>query len=310
MALFQHNNNNNQHDLLPQERFRREEEQRLLANMQRSTVLGDFITVCRTDYAQAYADQWINGYSYTWFEYLLLANKYLRVPGDLNSELVYLPEDLSEVYLIEVPAQTPDLRFLTPQGRSDYQLTPGYEQAVNQAIAKDYAIPAKRSVYHSLDQQSEGWQLVIEQVFAGKIGAIEMEYNGIKYTYKFPQNQAEASAAAWTAQALRRGAYPQEESLRYNQKFEQVPSIPDGKSALVNVREYVAAPNQKAIFQRLSFQRTDLNPRDVTPGQPTTLFDISLGNDLAPQASVGEYLARQYVQLDHANPPVRFTKFF
>lgn len=308
MALFGNKKQSNP-NILPVDQGRLEAEHQTLASMQRGTVIGDFVTICRTDYSQPYADQWINGYHYTWNEYLLLAQTLLRSPTDLT-DLVYLPEDLSEVYLVMVPAQAPDYRYLTPHGRSDYELAPGYEQAVNQSLYRDYAIPAKNSVYHSVDAQSEGWQLVVDQVFAGKVGVIEVEYNGIKYTYNFPSDPDGIAAAAWTAQGLRRGAYPKEESLRSDQKFDLVPAIPDGKSATISVREYTADPGQNPLFQHLSFQRTDVAPQDVADGQPTTTFDISFGNDLPFQTSIIDYLSRQYVQLSHRNPTVRFTKFY
>src|SRR5438105_15782025 len=89
-----------------------QDEQRLLANLQRGTELGDFVAVCRTDYVQHFADPWIAGFDYHWTEYLLLVKNLLEKPGDLSA-LVYLPQDLSEVYYIVVPQQFPDHRLLT-----------------------------------------------------------------------------------------------------------------------------------------------------------------------------------------------------
>ena len=129
-----------------------EDENRLLINPQRGTQLGDFVIACRTDYTQTFSDTWISRFDYHWSEYLMLTKRLLQKPGDLTA-LVFLPQDFSEVYYVVVPPESPDLRYLTPQGREDYELSPGYEREVNEQIYKDYASLPKRSVYHSVDPQ-------------------------------------------------------------------------------------------------------------------------------------------------------------
>ncbi len=283
-------------------------EQTILANIKRGTIIGDFVAICRTDYLQTYYDEWITGYAYQWSEWLLLVTNLLQNPADLSA-LVYLPEDLGEVYLVNVPAQAPDLRYLTNQGRADYELSPGYEEAVNRELVKDYAGEAARLVFHSVDPQSGDWNTIIDQGLSGKYNNFEVEFNGVPYKYSFPTGD-DAAGAMSMSYATRRGAYPMEESLKANQKFDIVPAIPDGKTATIWVREYTADPSQKAIFEILSFQCTQLPADSTKPGEPRVHFNVSFGNQLSLETSVADYLARKYVQLGLRSPSVRFKSVF
>jgi hypothetical protein len=278
----------------------------ILSNMHRGMEIGDFVAVCRTDYVQSFSDQWIARFDYKWTEYLLLVKDLLQKPGDLSA-LVYLPMDLSEVYYVIVPPQSPNYTHLTPQGRSDYELYPGYEQQVDEALYKDYASLPKRSVFHSVDPQGAGWDAIVDDVLMGRARNVVVEYNGTKYDYSMPTDPKEAEAAAFTAMATRYGAYPMEESLRADRKFDIVPAVPDGTTAKVMVREFIADPKSKAPFRKLSFQRTEVPPGSVPSGQPAVMNNISFGNDLSENESVINYLFVTYVQLDIKNPIVKIA---
>ena len=287
-------------------------ERQLLANLQRGTEIGDFVVICRTDYVQTFRDAWINRFDYTWHEYLLLTKTLLQKPDDLSA-LVYLPQDLGEVYYVVVPPQSPDFRHLSPQGQRDYELAPGYEAAVNAALQRDYATLPKRSVYHSIDPQPAGakWDSVVDDVLSGRKQSVVVEYNGTRYNYNLPQNPKEAEAAAFVAMATRRGAYPAEESLRTDRRFDIVPALPDGVTGQVTVREFVCDRKEKPVFPRLSFQRTGLPPAAVTsPDQPPVMNDLSLGEELGPDDSLVNYLHIKYVQLQGANPTVKIIGYF
>jgi hypothetical protein len=290
------------------ELIKREEERYMLANLRRGVEIGDFITVCYTDYVQTYSDPWISRFDYRWTEYLLLTKSLLQKPGDLSA-LVYVPQDLSEVYYVVVPAQSPNYTHLTQKGRTDYELYPGYENQVNEALAKDYATQPKRSVYHSVEPQGN-WSLITEAVLAGQMQSVALEYNGIKHVYSVPQDKKEADSSFYIAQATRHGPYPMEESLRQDRKFDIVPALPDGVTGRVTSREFMADPRTNPPFHRLSFQRTEIPQNAVAEGQPSVMFDISFGNDLGPNDSLSEYLALKYVQLDQNNPVVKLLGQF
>jgi hypothetical protein len=285
-----------------------EQERFLLSNLQRGTEIGDFVTVCRTDYVQTFSDPWIARVDYQWVEYLLLVKNLLQKPDDLTA-LVYLPQDLSEVYYVVVPAQGPNHTHLTQKGRTDYEFSPGYEAAVDAALAKDYSSLAKRSVFHSVEPQS-GWDLIVNAVLAGEMETVAVEYNGIKYVYGIPTDEKEAEASDFTAYATRRGAYPMEESLRTDRKFDIVPAIPNGVTGKVTVREFVTDPKAKAPFERISFQRTEVPPGSVQADQPNVMTNISFGNDLDPNESLSKYLSLKYVQLEQRNPVVKILGQF
>jgi hypothetical protein len=286
-----------------------EDERRILSNLHRGTEIGEFIAVCRTDYVQPFSDPWIARFDYQWTEYLLLVKNLLQKPGDLTA-LVYVPTDMSEVYYVVVPPQAPNYTHLSPQGRTDYELYPGYEQQVDTALFKDYASLPKRSVFHSVDPQGASWDAIVDDVLSGRTLNVMLDYNGVRYEYRMPTDKKEAEASAFTAMATRRGAYPMEESLREDRKFDIVPAVPDGVTGRVTVREFVAAPKSKAPFLRLSFQRTEIPPGSVPEGQPLVMNTISLGNDLADNDSLIEYLYIKYVQLDVKNPSVKIAGYF
>ncbi len=292
----------------PDDRYAKitQQEQVIVANLKRSTVIGDFVAVCRTDYVQPYYDVWLNPFEYRWTEWLLLVKNLLHRPDDLSS-LVFLPEDMAEVYLVDVPPQTPDLRYLTDKGRYDYELSPGYENAVNQELIKDYAVEASRAVYHSVDPQTGDWNQIIDQGLSGNYNNIDLEFNGVKYKYSFPKDSEEATASMSMCRATRYGGYPAEESLKANQKFDIVPAIPDGKTGQIWVREYTADPKEDAPFEMLSFQCTKLPEGSTQPGEPPVHFNISFGNRLSLDTSVADYLARKYVQMGLRSPSVRFV---
>ena len=65
----------------------------------------------------------------------MLTKRLLQKPDDLTA-LVFLPQDFSEIYYVVVPPESPDLRYLTPQGRTDYELSEGYEREVNEPFIK------------------------------------------------------------------------------------------------------------------------------------------------------------------------------
>ncbi len=307
MALF--GNKKPQND--PVALSRLDDERRLLANLQPGIVLGDFVVICRTDYTQSFSDQWIARYDYKWYEYLLLTKDLLRSPNDLSA-LIYLPQDLSEVYYVVVPPQSPDFTHLTAQGQRDYDLTRGYEAAVNAALQRDYAALPKRSVYHSVDPQPAGntWMYAVEDVLSGRKQNVVVDYNGIRYNFNIPSNPKEAEASAFTALALRRGAYPGEESLRFDNRFDIVPALPDGVTGRVTVREFVSDRREKAPFPRLSFQRTELPPEAVAQSHPPVMHDLSMGEELGPDDSLINYLNIKYVQLQEKNPAVRIVGYF
>jgi hypothetical protein len=99
-----------------------------------------------------------------------------------------------------------------------------------------------------------------------------------------------------------------EESLKANQKFDIVPAIPDGKTATIWIREYIADPSQNAPFEIMSVQCTQLI--GAPAGEPPVHFNISFGNTLSLDTSVADYLARKYVQLGLRNPSVRFKSVY
>lgn len=286
-----------------------EDENRLLINPQRGTQLGDFVIACRTDYTQTFSDTWISHFDYHWSEYLLLTKRLLQKPDDLSA-LVFLPQDLSEVYYVVVPPESPDLRYLTPQGRKDYELSAGYEREVNEAIYKDYASLPKRSVYHSVDPQGVSWDKVVDDVLSNRIHSVAVNYNGTRFTYEFPKDEKEAAAAAFQASAKRLGAYPMEESLRHDRRFDIVPSLPAGVTGRITVREFVADPKQKAPWQRISFQRTEIPPDSVPQGEPNVQNNLSFGDELDPNESLLTYLAIKYPQLDAPNPTVKIAGYY
>jgi hypothetical protein len=283
-------------------------EQVMLQNLRRSTAIGDFVAICRTDYVQPYWDLWVTGYNYYWTEWLFLVKNLLQSPDDLST-LVYLPEDLGEVYLVDVPAQAPTLQHLTQKGIRDYELSSGYEAAVNRELLKDYGVEPSRSIFHSVDPQTGDWWTVLDQGLSVKYNNFEVEFNGVSYKYSFPKD-VEAATAMSMSYATRRGAYPMEESLKANQKFDIVPAIPDGKTANIWVREFYADPSQNAPFEIMSFQCTQMPPESITPGEPSVHFNLSFGNRISLDASVADYLARKYVQLGLRSPSVRFKSVY
>ncbi len=287
-----------------------EDENRLLINPQRGTQLGDFVIACRTDYTQTFSDTWISRFDYHWSEYLMLTKRLLQKPGDLTA-LVFLPQDFSEIYYVVVPPESPNYNHLSPQGRGDYELSPGYESEVNAQIYKDYASLPKRSVYHSVDPQGgASWDKVVDDVLNNRINSVAVDYNGTRFTYQAPSDEKEAAAAAFQALARRLGAYPMEESLRNDRRFDIVPSLPAGVTGRVTVREFVAESKQKAPWQRLSFQRTEIPPESVPKGEPTVQNNISFGDELEPNESLVTYLATKYPQLDVNNPTVKIAGYF
>lgn len=286
-----------------------EAESRLLNNPQRGTQIGDFVIACRTDYTQTFSDSWIARFDYHWSEYLLLTKRLLQKPDDLTA-LVFLPQDFSEVYYVVVPPESPNYTNLSPQGQHDYELSPGYEQEVNDAIYKDYASLPKRSVYHSVDPQGASWDHVVDDVLNNRINSVSVDYNGTRFTYQAPTDEKEAEAATFQALARRLGAYPMEESLRHDRKFDIVPSLPAGVTGRITVREFVADPKQKAPWQRMSFQRTEIPPESVPPGEPTVQNNISFGDELGPQESLLAYLYTKYPQLDVMNATVKIAGYF
>jgi len=292
------------------EMIKREEERYALSKLQRGMQIGDFVAVCRTDYVQSFSDQWIARFDYRWTEYLFLVKNLLQQPDDLTA-LVYLPQDLSEVYYVVVPAQSPNFRHLSQKGRVDYQLSQGYEAQVDLALRKDYASIPKQSIFHSVEPQS-GWDMIVDAVLAGQMKAVAVEYNGIKYLYNLPTNEKEAEASAFTAYATRWGAYPMEESLRQDRKFDIVPSVPDGVTAKVTVQEFVSNPSNKdkPPFERISFQRTEVPKGSVPPDQATIMTNISFGNDLPFDEELSRYLAIKYVQVEQMNPVVKILGQF
>ncbi|MBN9392233.1 MAG: hypothetical protein J0I20_29620 [Chloroflexi bacterium] len=286
-----------------------EDENRLLINPQRGTQLGDFVIACRTDYTQTFSDPWILRFDYHWSEYLLLTKRLLQKPDDLTA-LVFLPQDMSEVYYVVVPPEAPTWRNLSPKGREDYELSEGYEREVDAELYKDYASLPKRSVYHSVDPQGASWDKVVDDVLNNRINSVAVDYNGTRFDYKFPTAEKEAEAAAFQAFARRLGEYPMEESLRHDRRFDIVPSLPGGVTGRVTVREFVADPKQKAPWQRISFQRTEIPKDNVPPGEPTVQNNLSFGDELDPNESLLTYLATKYPQLDAPNPTVKIAGYF
>jgi hypothetical protein len=284
-------------------------EREVLANVQRGTQVGEFVAVCRTDYTQTFSDPWIERFDYQWSEYLFLIKDLLVNPADLSA-LVFLPADMSEVYYVVVPAQSPDIRHLSPRGRQDYELQPGYDEAVRAELYKDYASLPKRSVFHSVDAQvNNGWQQVVEDVIHGRVSKVTLDYEGVQYVYGIPNDKEEAEANAFTAIATRHGAYPMETSLLADDKYDIVPTVPEGRTARVTVREFAADPRQKAPFGQLSFQKTELERGSVPQGLPLVHHHISLGNDLTPNQSFIEYVKQTYVQLSRTSPRVRILGY-
>ncbi len=287
-----------------------QDERRILSNLQRGTEIGDFIVVCKTDYVQAFSDPWIAHFEYRWSEYLLLTKTLLTNPGDLTA-LVFLPQDLSEVYYVEVPAMSPNHTHLSPHGRQEYELYPGYEQQVDGVLYRDYASLPKRSLYHSVDPQGgQNWDKVVEDVLSGYKQAVAIDYDGIRYDYAMPRDKKEAEASAFVAIATRRGAYPMEETLRQDARYDIVPSVPNGVAARVTVREFVADNKSKAPFHRIAFQRTELKPGTVESGQPLVMNHISFGDELDENESVITHLFIKYVQLDIKNPTVKIAGYY
>jgi hypothetical protein len=286
-----------------------EVESRLLNNPQRGTQLGDFVIACRTDYTQTFSDPWIARFDYHWSEYLLLTKRLLQKPDDLTA-LVFLPQDFSEVYYVIVPPEAPNYTHLTSKGRMDYELSPGYESAVNRELYKDYASLPKRSVYHSVDPQGASWDHLVDDVLNNRIQSVEVDYNGTRFIYKAPTDEKEAEAATFQALARRLGAYPMEESLRHDRKFDIVPSLPAGVTGRVTVREFVAESKQKAPWQRISFQRTEIPPESIPAGEPTTQNNLSFGDELDPNESLIAYLYTKYPQLDVMNATVKIAGYY
>ncbi len=288
---------------------RLEDERRLLSNLQRGTELGDFVVVCRTDYVQTFSDPWIAHFEYHWVEYLLLVKDLLQKPGDLSS-LVYLPQDLSEVYYVVVPPQSPNYTHLTPRGRAEYELYPGYEQQVDAALYKDYASLPKRSVFHSVDPQGTNWDAIVDDVLGGRKQSVVVDYNGVRHEYFMPKDKKEAEASYFMALATRRGAYPMEESLRQDRKFDIVPAVPDGGTARMIVQEFEADPKTHPPFSKISFQRTELKPGSVPEDQPLVMNNLGFGDDLDPNDSLIQHLYTKYVQLDVKNPSVKIVGYY
>ncbi|HEX2914834.1 MAG TPA: hypothetical protein VH186_28840 [Chloroflexia bacterium] len=286
-----------------------EDERRLLSNLQRGTQIGDFVVVCRTDYVQAFSDPWVAQFEYRWVEYLLLTKRLLQNENDLSA-LVFLPQDLSEVYYVVVPPQSPNHTHLTPRGRAEYELYPGYEAQVDAALYKDYSVIPKRSVYHSVDPQGSSWDHVVDDVLSGRKQSVVVEYNGTQYTYNMPRDKKEAESSFFTAMATRRGAYPMEESLMHDRRFDIVPSLPDGVTGRITVREFAAEPKPLAPFSRISFQRTEIPPNTVPEGFPTVHANVSFGADLGENESLIRYLETKYVQLDVQNPVVKIAGYY
>lgn len=284
-------------------------ERELLGNVQRGVEIGEFIAVCRTDYTQTFSDPWIARFDYQWSEYLFLIKNLLGNPGDL-SNLVYLPQDMSEIYYVVVPAQAPTIQHLTPKGRHEYEVSPGYEAAVNTALYDDYASLPKRSVFHSIDPKSTtSWEAVTEDVLSSRVNKVTVQYEGVQYTYAVPSDKEEAEANAFVAIARRYGAYPMEHSLLANQKYDIVPSVPEGQTARITVREFAADPGAKAPFGQLSFQKTELERENAQGGMPLVHYNISLGNDLVPGQSLAEYLQVTYVQLSRTDPDFKILGY-
>lgn len=288
-----------------------QDEQRILSNIQRGTQIGEFVVVCRTDYVQPFSDPWVARFDYQWTEYLLLIKDLLAKPDDL-SKLIFLPQDLSEVYYVVVPPISPNHSHLSPHGRAEYELHPGYERAVDAALQRDYATLPKRSVFHTVDHpQGSSWDLVVDDVLTGRKESVVVEYNGSRYDYNAPRDKKEAEASFFSAFATRRGAYPMEESLVEDGKYDIIPSVPNGVTARVTVREFVADPKQKAPFGRVSFQRTELpQGGKYPPQQPMVMTNVSFGNDLGPNDSLIQYLQIKYVQLEVNDPTVRIVGYF
>lgn len=101
-----------------------------------------------------------------------------------------------------------------------------------------------------------------------------------------------------------------EESLRQDRKFDIVPAIPDGVTGRVSVREFVAEPKQNPPFERLSFQRTEVQPGSVPADQPLVMNHLSLGDDLEQNESLIKHLQTKYVQLDVKNPSVKIVGYY
>lgn len=285
------------------------EEATQLANLDRGSIMGQWIVICRTDFVQTINDPWIAGFNYYWNEHLFLTRELLHDPTKLDA-LVYVPADLGEAYLVDVPFQAPDYRFLTPFGRQEYELTPGYEEAVNNELLKDYALAPDRSVYHSIFDEEEQASSVVQQAMSGRVNKIKLNYEGISYTYSFPQDPVEIEKSHYVTLATRTGAYPMEQSLSEDAKYDLVPAVPDGATGRITVREYFANPKENPPYARLSFQATEVPPKSLKPGQPAVFFTVSLGNPIPLNASVKEYLDRHYTDLGVRAPHVRFESLY
>jgi hypothetical protein len=101
-----------------------------------------------------------------------------------------------------------------------------------------------------------------------------------------------------------------EESLRHDRKFDIVPSLPAGVTGRVTVREFVAESKQKAPWQRISFQRTEIPPESIPAGEPTTQNNLSFGDELDPNESLIAYLYTKYPQLDVMNATVKIAGYY
>jgi hypothetical protein len=286
-----------------------QDEANLLANLDRGSVIGQWVTICRTDFVQAINDPWLANFNYFWNEHLLISRELFKDTNSLD-HLIYVPDDLGEIYLVDVPFQAPDYRYLTPFGRQEYELYPGYEEAVNNELLKDYALSPDRSIYHSIYDEENNANHIVQQAMSGRVFTIKLRYEGISYTYTYPQDPVEAEKAHYVTLATRTGKYPDEQSLTDNDKYDLVPAVPDGETARITVREYFSQPKENAPYTRVSFQATELPPRLRKEGQPDVFFTVSLGNPIALNASVKEYLDRHYTDLGIRAPHIRFEEMY
>jgi hypothetical protein len=285
------------------------EESKQLAYLDRGSVIGQWVVICRTDFVQTINDPWLANFNYFWNEHLLISRELFKDTDSLD-HLIYVPDDLGEIYLVDVPFQAPDYRYLTPFGRQEYELYPGYEEAVNNELLKDYALSPDRSIYHSIYDEENNANQIVQQAMSGRVNTIKLRYEGITYTYYYPQDPVEAEKAHYVTLATRSGKYPDEQSLTENDKYDLVPAVPDGETARITVREYFNDPKERAPYSRVSFQATELPPRLQKKGQPDVFFTVSLGNPIPLNSSVKDYLDRHYTDLGIRAPHIRFEQMY